>query len=123
MRFASFVRTRIVFPLAIIFGVGVLSACNTRDAVATGLLGLQNAAIAANATIDQSTGQPALSDADAVHIVKYTGQALVTLETTPSGWQATVKSGWTQFESDLPATQKTKFAVLIAAIDSAVNAL
>ena len=99
-----------------------LSACNAKDAVGTGLIALQGAAIAANSQIG-SNGQPALSDADTRKVVTYTTQALTVLSQTPNGWQATVKTSWTAFTTDLPAATSAKFSKEIAVISAAVAAL
>ena len=113
---------RSIGVLGLVVSLAIASACSTKDAVETGLLALQSAAITANATTGPN-GQPLLATADAMHVVTYTTQALTTLSAGASGWQAQVQTGWSQFVSDLPAAVKAQFSTTIAVISGAIGGL
>lgn len=136
MRVAAFVRSRIVFPLAIIFGVGMLSACAppstivtpqgkiayTADQIATRVGELEQAAIQANTTKD-ATGKPGIADSTAVPLVQFCVSAEKTLKATPAGWQATVTTAWTQAKAAIPAADAQKLAVVIQSVDVVLAAI
>lgn len=77
---------------------------------------LQNAAIAANTN-------GGLSDRDAVLVVKFTVATQKTLKELPSGWQASVKTGYQALKDALDASVKTKLAVALAAVDALMGVL
>ena len=98
-------------------------ACNERQVVVDSLLAVSSAAIAANQTIDPVTNQPLLSTADTGKVLTYANQALLTVQSAQSGWQATVKTGWAAFEADLSTSVKTRLKVQLAVLDAAIGAL
>jgi hypothetical protein len=113
-------RLRSLAPLLVLSLI--LSACNAKQGVIDGIIGLQSAAIIANQTPGPN-GQPVLSDADAVKVVRYTTQTLTVIQAEQSGWQSAVQTGWAAFLSDIPASVKTRLAAQIAVISGAVGAL
>jgi len=73
---------------------------------------LQDAAIALN-----KTTPPALSDRDAVMVVRFTTLAMKTIHDVPSGWKVTVVNAYTTLKQNLPPASKTQLAAVFDTID------
>lgn len=88
----------------------------TADQVAVRVNELQNAAIQANT-------QGGLDIATTRLIVKFCVAADQTLQTTPSGWQATLKASFAAFSKTLPATMNPNVQLLVTSLGTIINAL
>lgn len=87
----------------------------TADQVVVRVNELQNAAIQANTN-------KALDDATTRVIVNWAIAADTTLKTTPSGWQATLKSGWLAVKPQIPVNNPT-LAITVGAVDALIGGL
>ena len=84
---------------------------------------LQNAAIAANVTIDAKTGLPGLSTSTTRAVVTYCVAAAKTLKASPAGWQATVTTGFSELRGSLSAEDAQRLGPYLAALDAALAGL
>lgn len=73
---------------------------------------LQNAAIAANTFVPK-----ALSDADAVAIVQFTGATATAIKTSPDGWVAVTKAAYQQLKLVLGTRVPPVLASVFALLD------
>lgn len=90
----------------------------TADQIVQRINELQNAAIAANQTLNKD-GSKGLPDATTRAIVTYcTTVALPTLKATPAGWQQTVVTGWTALKGQIRVDLSNP---LIASVISSVD--
>ena len=77
---------------------------------------LQQAAIQANS-------DKALSDADAIVVVKFTTSAAATLKQAPVGWPTTVKAGWAQVKANISAAGNKTLSLVFGIIDGVLGGL
>ena len=94
---------------------------------------LQDAAIAANGTIDPDTKSPVLSEATTRRIVQVSMIIATTLNPPkdkdgkimplPTGWQVMVTTAWTNLKVTLHPDEVKKLSVYIASIDVLIGAL
>lgn len=108
---------RSLSAVLVAFALSVTVACGSaQQNLAAGVLGLQAAVIA-----DGQSGN--LPPKEEGTILNYLTQIESAVAAQSQGWQATVKSVWASALKDIPASDQTKYAVLIGAISGAVNAL
>lgn len=79
---------------------------------------LMNASIAANAAVP-----PALDTNTTRTIVTWCIAADQTLAATPTGWQATLQTGWTATKGKLPAITNPAILAAISAVDVVLGAI
>jgi hypothetical protein len=87
----------------------------TADQIIVRVGELQNAVLQANAN-------KALDDATTKTVVTWTTAAARILKTTPSGWQATLFSGWKAVKPQIP-TNNPAIALAVGAVDALVGGL
>lgn len=117
---------RFVSATVLALALSLTVACNATQTAIDALLSVSAGAIALNQTVDPTTHQPILSTTDTGVILTYANQALVTIQASPSGWQATVKAGWAAALTDIQANHpnaSTKLATALGIVTAAVNAL
>lgn len=81
---------------------------------------LQAAAIDANARIDPATNAPALATATTRRVVTFCVETTKTLKALPSGWQATVKTGFASLQGVLTPQEKQALGLPLEVIAVAV---
>jgi hypothetical protein len=96
----------------------LLGACkNPQQDLAAGVLAFQGAVIA-----DGVSGNLSPKDEGAILKALLQLEAAISAQAT-GGTSAAIKSAWDSALKDIPQSDQTKYAVLIAAITGAVNAL
>jgi hypothetical protein len=103
----------------------IASACNEKQAAAEALIGLSQAAILANSTLD-ANGKPLLSTADTGAVLQYANQGLQIVQASASGWKVALKTGWSAAVDDIQAKHPnagTTLRVALAAVTAAIGAL